>query len=296
MSVAQDLGNLLLVDYANIFSKGWHVHRNLTYRGVNTGGLFGFVSQVCNAVVKNEIDTVLVCHDAKPYVRLKECPTYKQNRTYPDDPELVKMLTHNHRMCHEFIIEAGIPQWRTPGYEADDLIAAGISLHKNSSTKIVVMSSDTDLYQLFNCPTPVFFWKNNKAYSVKDFKKEYGVSSVKDWKLIMAMTGGHNNLEKVPSVGIKTAVKIISDPEKLDEVTCRYKNVIETNLSLGKLPYDSGWKKYPVPRLGINTISLRKAILSLSKSGIQLSPVMENALLRLAERPSYKATRKRLQR
>lgn len=270
---------LLLVDFLSVFYRGMHVYDQLEFDGVKTGGLFGMVKQLSKTISNVMPDNIIICSDLKPYLRTLEFPDYKANRHIDKDPERYKLILKEQMLCKEFIKVLKIPFVEKKGFEADDLLAMLIDSLCNDYDKIIVASNDSDLYQLLTYKNVVLYRGEEKGfYGSSDFKKDYPeLISPKQWNNVLAYSGGHNGLEGVKGVGIKTAIKYITKQpirNALAKDIRINKKKIEINIKLGKLPfYKIKNKKVIIPT--VDKYNSRNVIRFLSKYGIDVTATMD---------------------
>lgn len=234
-------GTLLLVDFLSMYYRGSFVHRGLEHEGVPTGGLFGIVQQLSNAIEKIKPDKVIFCTDSKPYFRAMEYPSYKLDREKKSDEE-IKQLILEQSMCRNFVIHLGVPFVQRKGLEADDLIALIIKNQHKDYGRIVIASGDSDLYQLFTYDNVELYRGAQKGfYTIKDFKEEFPeLDSPSQWNEVLAYSGGHNGLNGIKGIGIKTGIKIVTGAalsKKVREDLQSSKKQVALNIKLGALPF-----------------------------------------------------------
>lgn len=244
--ISSKKGTLLLIDFLNLFYKGFCVHSALEHKGVNTGGLYGMATQLANLLIKIKPDHVVFCHDNKPYFRSVDFPNYKVDRkNKKKDIARYKAIQVGRKLCLEFIDILGIPLMESAGLEADDIIALMVKKYHTKYAHIIVASNDDDLYQLL-CFTNLQLYRGSKKgmYSHVDFAKEFpSLDSPSQWNDAVAYSGGHNGLPGIKGVGVATAIRIITEEDflynrpQIKAAVVRGKNIIDLNRKLGKLPY-----------------------------------------------------------
>ena len=84
---------LLAVDLSNQIYRACHAHNQLSFDGVFTGGLYGFMQSVSKAIEVSRATDLLVCRDMKPYLRTRDYPEYKALRKKNVDPEMKEMYS-----------------------------------------------------------------------------------------------------------------------------------------------------------------------------------------------------------
>lgn len=234
---------LLTVDLSNQIYRACHAHDALSYDGEFTGGLYGFLMSVSKAIDLTGATDLLVVRDSKPYVRSREYPQYKLLRKTQQDPELKAMYTASEPLISDFLACMGIPEMEAPGFECDDLIAyvVRVARHRRFG-RVIAMCSDTDLFPLFEFPG-FRMYKNAETGVLKRdwFARSLGLPAdvtTEEFIQALAMAGTHNDVEGIPRVGLKTALKLLrGDPLKLRAKRAEYAELIERNLRLIRLPH-----------------------------------------------------------
>lgn len=140
-------------------------------------------------------------------------------------------------------------------YEADDLIASAC---KHNIQKKIIVSSDSDLWQLLGTAVSCYSPTTNKMTTEASFRQKYGIAP-KDWAKAKAWTGDtSDNIPGIKGVGPATAVQYISG--KLNPESKKYRlfeeaeNIVkyERNLKLIELP----WETTPAIQLTAQRIPL----------------------------------------
>ncbi len=133
--------SLLIIDFANTLMRSIHVHPQLEFNGIPTGGLFGVINQFANQINKYHPTHILVCKDSPPYLRKKQYPEYKQNRKKLDaNDDFSRIVKASFQLAEEFCENINVSVWGIPGLEADDLIAQALLKYSDNYKKIYVLS------------------------------------------------------------------------------------------------------------------------------------------------------------
>ena len=202
--------NLLIVDLNNLIHKSIHVYPNLyvNCKGTNiyTGGFYGFIRQLDSAIERFKIDDVIVCTDQPPYMRSMILKEYKMNRK-PYHPEFKRKLTDTRNLIYEFANRANITVWSKLGFEADDLIYMTCSHYEGDYYKIIILSNDKDLYQVFELGGNIYLSIGGFPYGIANFHNDYSISVLK-WVWVSALSGGHNGIPGFDGIGEKKALKL----------------------------------------------------------------------------------------
>lgn len=270
--------SLLIIDFANTLMRSIHVHPQLEFNGIPTGGLFGVINQFANQINKYHPTHILVCKDSQPYLRKKQYPEYKQNRKKLDsNDDFSRIIKTSFQLAEEFCENIDVPVWSISGLEADDLIAQALLKYSDHYKKIYVLSNDDDLNQFLDLQNLILLRKN-KEYNWENFNQDYPSITPKDWVMLTAMTGTHNAVKGIDRIGIKTALKIMNDVVKLESTYQQHKELLELNYSLIQLPYPKfNWKTVEIPELNTPKMSEMKLMRYIEQYGIRYSTIMMEA-------------------
>ncbi len=227
--------NLLIMDFNNLLLRYSEIHSDMKFHDKNTGGVFGFLTQLCYQINLYKPDIIIVGSDKKPYKRTEIFPDYKK-KDKPYDEELGAFIRESTPYCKQLLDKLHIPLWEVEGYEYDDLAAILVHRNRYKMESITLVSNDEDLFALLN--TNVSIHRSKGLYALDDFKKEYGIHP-SEWSEVEAMCGTHNNIPNLyKGLGKKTALKIYKNREKMKEIVEKYSEQYLLNLSLILLPID----------------------------------------------------------
>lgn len=277
--------SLLIIDFANTLMRSIHVHPQLEFNGIPTGGLFGVINQFANQINKYHPTHILVCKDSPPYLRKKQYPEYKQNRKKLDAADdFSRIVKTSFQLAEEFCNQINVTVWGITGLEADDLIAQALLKYSEQYKKIYVLSNDDDLNQFLNLQN-IILLRKNKEYNWENFNQDYPSIAPKDWVMLTAMTGTHNAVKGIDGVGIKTALKIMNDVDKLESTYQKHKELLELNYGLIQLPYPKfNWKTVEVPELNTPKMSEMNLMRYVERYGIRYSTAMMEAFSKYSTR------------
>lgn len=275
---------LALVDYSNLFYRGANVHTELQHKGEFTGALYGFLKGLAGIIGQVSPSCVVVCKDSKPYARNDAFPAYKAGRAEVD-PDRFAQLTKNHGHVTEFLKLIGCRVSEAKGFEADDLMAILAARHNYAFDDIVLVSNDSDLFQLLDQKNlSVYLGKGKYMDASKFFFDNPTLSSCASWVEVAALAGSHNGTPGIPRVGVKTAIKIVSDKairQKYESTLKEYRRQTRHNRHLCKLPYPplrDRFKEVSMDRQGDATrYDEREVIRFLAMFGITLTKAMADA-------------------
>ena len=211
---------LLLIDFNNLLYRSVFAHQGLSHKGKFTGGVYGFIDMLASAINRYGAQRIAVCMDNKPYLRNEYYPAYKADRVSSLDEDAVKQLAVARKQIKKFLRRFKLTTVEITGMEADDIIGA-YCRYSLAYGKILVMSNDSDLYQLLN--GQVFMVKTGRLYGVKDFKKEWPKIKPRDWPRCVGLKGSHNGVPGIKGVGDKTAYKVVAEDITDREIWLRWR-------------------------------------------------------------------------
>ena len=154
-------------------------------------------------------DALVVTFDAGRSGRDEIDSQYKAHR-----PEMDESLRLQLARIQELVDAFDLPVHREEGWEADDLIAALADQAEAAGWRTLVVSGDTDLFQLVGPHTEVQVsgrrFSEAKRYDVAAVRERYGVDPAKlaDWKALVGDSS--DNIPGVPGIGAKTATAIVA--------------------------------------------------------------------------------------
>lgn len=232
---------LMLIDMSMMLYRAAFANPHLKHKGFHTGAIFGCIQQITTAMLAVKPTMVIPCYDCPPYIRSKEFSGYKKGRSkaqvgYVNIKDMVEKSSND--MVDAFG-HLGFPHYSLEGFEADDLIAFFAYDRHLDHNKIVIVSVDSDLYQLLELFN-VSIWNSKKGfYDRADFMRAHDNVDPAKWPDVLAMTGTHNGVEGIRGIGIKTACKIVRDgsDRKWERILMEHRDIIDRNVELIDLPH-----------------------------------------------------------
>ncbi|MFR6488501.1 MAG: DNA polymerase I [Clostridium sp.] len=211
---------LLLIDGNSMLFRAYYatVYGRMmkTSNGIPTNAVYGFITMINKALSMVEPDAVLVAWDAgKPTFRHETYTEYKGTRKELDQELIVQFP-----IAREFLDAYGMKRYECEGIEADDII--GSMAKKYPDVEIHILSSDRDLLQLIDPTTDVYLMKKGitemEVLDEAKLKEAMGIvpSQIIDLKALMGDTA--DNIPGVKGIGEKTALKLLSEYETVDNV------------------------------------------------------------------------------
>lgn len=219
--------NLVIIDGKSILYRGYYAMGNLSTKdGTPTGGIYGFVSILLEAIDKLKPEYVAVAWD-KPKTNIRRrvelYPEYKAGRSpapadfYAQIPLLIMILDAFH-----------IPLYEADDYEADDIMGALSQDANRQGVHTDLISGDLDMLQLIDHDTKFYALKTGFSrvdeFDLQSFEEKYGLRQDQFLDLKALKGDSSDNIPGVPGVGEKTAIKLLQEYGTLDGV---YENLGE---------------------------------------------------------------------
>lgn len=206
---------LYVVDLTGYVFRAYHALPPMSTRqGEPTHAVYGVTQMLLSLVQTQKPARLVVALDAPgPCFRHELYPEYKATRrAHPPD------LAPQVERVEEVVRAYGIPCFRVPGFEADDVIATLVQHAREAELQVVVVSADKDLLQLVGDGVIMLDTMKDRVFGPDETAEKLGVGphQVVDY---LAMTGdSSDNVPGVPSVGPKTAAKLLTDYTDLDDI------------------------------------------------------------------------------
>jgi DNA polymerase-1 len=207
----------ILVDGSSYLYRAYHAmsQANLTNaQGQATGAIYGVVNMLRKLLIQYKPELIAVVFDAKGKTfRNDMYAEYKATRPpMPDD------LREQIEPLHDVVRAMGFPLLMVSGVEADDVI--GTLAHQATELKIdtVISTGDKDMAQLVNEHVTLINTMSNTMTDVDAVHEKYGVAPNRIIDFLALMGDKVDNIPGVPSVGPKTATKLLQQYDSLEGV------------------------------------------------------------------------------
>lgn len=133
-------------------------------------------------------------------------PDYKANRLkVPED------LAAQIPLVKEAIDALGVPRIEIPGVEADDIIGTLSRIGEEQGMRVVIVSSDKDLYQLVSDRVVVRDGLKERAVGNEEVRETFGVEPRQVVDLLALAGDPSDNVPGVPGIGEKTAASLLKE-------------------------------------------------------------------------------------
>jgi DNA polymerase-1 len=174
--------------------------------GFPTKAIFGVINMLLKVIKEKKPHYFAFVWDSPKTGFRKELYTeYKANR-----PSMPEDLSVQIPILKEIISYLGINQLEIEGAEADDLIAS-LSKKTDSLSQKIIVTLDKDLIPLIDDITTLWDPMKDEFLDEKAIKELYNISPAQFVDMLALAGDAVDNIPGIPSVGKKTALKLIID-------------------------------------------------------------------------------------
>ncbi len=226
---------LVLVDGNALLHRAYHATPPLsTSKGELVNAVFGFTSLLLKAIDDLKPDYMAVAWDMRaPTFRHAQFEGYKATRGPADEA-----LSNQYDRVHEVVLAFNIPEFKLPGFEADDLVGtlAKQAEKNDKNLEIIIVTGDRDIMQLIDDRIKVLMPRKTISdvglYGVEEFAARFGFDPIQmiDYKSLAG--DASDNIPGVPGIGDVSATKLVSEYGSLDNI---YQNLEKLPDRLKKL-------------------------------------------------------------
>lgn len=205
---------MVLIDGHSILNRAFYGVPDLTNsEGLHTNAIYGFLNILFKILEEEKPEYLTVAFDLHaPTFRHKMFAEYKGTRK-PMPGELRQQVP----VMKEVLQAMGVKMIEQEGYEADDLLGTVSGLCERMGMDVSVISGDRDLLQLATEKVKIRIPKTKQGktemedYYAADVKARYAVTPKEFIDLKALMGDASDNIPGVPSIGEKTATKVITE-------------------------------------------------------------------------------------
>jgi len=212
---------LLIIDGHSVVYRAWHgIKFPMTFPGTTDPihGVYGFTSQILSAINTYSPSHCVVTFDLpQPTFRHINFQDYKKDRPKAP-PELIAQFPP----IKKIINDLGISYVELEGFEADDLIGTLSNKAEILGIPSLILSSDSDTFQLVSKNIKILFNSTNKKtpiYDIEMVKKRYGGLGPEFVADIKALEGDKSDsIPGVPGIGSKTAIQLLTKYHSIEGI------------------------------------------------------------------------------
>lgn len=203
---------IVLIDGHSILNRAFYGVPNLTNsEGLHTNAIYGFLNIMFKILEEEKPEYLTVAFDVHaPTFRHEMYPEYKGTRK-----PMLDELRQQVPVIKEVLHAMGVKIIEQAGLEADDLLGTISKRCENQGMDVAIISGDRDLLQLATEKIKIRIPKTKQGktevedYYATDVKARYEVTPKEFIDLKALMGDSSDNIPGVPSIGEKTATKII---------------------------------------------------------------------------------------
>ncbi|MCB6200279.1 DNA polymerase I [Extibacter muris] len=210
---------IVLIDGHSILNRAFYGLPDLTNsEGLHTNAVYGFLNIMFKILDEESPEYLTVAFDVHaPTFRHEMYAEYKGTRK-PMAEELRQQVP----VIKDVLKAMGINIIEKAGLEADDLLGTISKQCGEQGMEVAVISGDRDLLQLATEHVKIRIPKTKQGrteiedYYAEDVKERYQVTPAEFIDLKALMGDSSDNIPGVPSIGEKTATKIISEYHSIE--------------------------------------------------------------------------------
>jgi DNA polymerase-1 len=218
---------LLLLDGHSLAYRAYHALPDTmrTSTGQLTNAVYGFTSMLLRVLEERRPDAVAVAFDVgRDVERTAAFPLYKAQREAPPE-EFGPQVD----LIREVLRALAIPILEVPGVEADDVIATVATRAVDDGYRVRIVTGDRDAMQLVSDDIVVLYTLKGMSdlgeMTVEAVEARFGVVPERYVELAALRGDTSDNLPGVPGVGDKTAARLLTEFDGLDDVYARLDEV-----------------------------------------------------------------------
>jgi len=210
---------IVLIDGNSIVNRAFYGLPDLTTTdGRHTNGILGFFNILLKLLEEEKPQYLAVAFDVKhPTFRHEMFAEYKGTRKGMPE-ELKEQIP----VLKELLDACGILRLERPGYEADDILGTLAKQSEAAGYQVSLVSGDRDLLQIADDIIKVRIPKTKRTgteiedYNTQDVIDKYGLKPAQIIDLKGLMGDASDNIPGVPGIGEKTAVKLLTQFETVE--------------------------------------------------------------------------------
>ena len=194
-------------------------------KGLYTNSVYGFTLMLERILEDTKPKYALVAFDkGKETFRHKSYEAYKGTRD-KTPTELVEQFGY----VRELIESYGIKYEEHFDYEADDIIGTYAKIAEKAGLEVIIVSGDKDLTQLASDSITVYYTKRGVTeidyYTPEFINEKYGLTPQQIIDMKGLMGDKSDNIPGIPGVGEKTAIKLLTEYETVENVLENIDNI-----------------------------------------------------------------------
>lgn len=239
----------LVLDCHYLCHRAFHTSRDLSWKGKPSGVIFGFLKTISALKDRFQTDHVAFCFEHRHIFRRNIYPAYKAHRRTKERTGEERRLYESLCIQISELKERYLPKigfrniFCFRGMESDDIMAA-IAGGMLENEEVVLVTSDSDLYQCLRSNVSIWSPQKRRLLTERWFQRQYGIQP-RTWSVVKAIAGcPSDGVKGIEGVGEITALKFIRG--ELDTGSKAFQSIssekgreiVRRNKSLVKLPFE----------------------------------------------------------
>ena len=220
------MDKIMLIDGNSLSYRAFYAMPALkNKKGLYTNSVYGFTLMLERILEDTKPKYALVAFDkGKETFRHKSYEAYKGTRD-KTPTELVEQFGY----VRELIESYGIKYEEHLDYEADDIIGSYAKIAEKAGLEVIIVSGDKDLTQLASDNITVYYTKRGVTeidyYTPEFINEKYGLTPQQIVDMKGLMGDKSDNIPGIPGVGEKTAIKLLTEYETVENVLENIDNI-----------------------------------------------------------------------
>jgi 5'-3' exonuclease len=218
--VRKDSKPVLLIDSSNLTHAAFHTMGSLQYNSRDTGVIYGYLKNILGLAEKFKTNDIMTFWDQHQSKREEVYPEYKKSRKEKkeelSEEEKIAYSSLNKQsidLLNEVLPRMGFRNnYIHRGYEADDLMAHWVKRLHRRGNRIIMVTSDADMYQCLNM-CDIYSTIKKKLFTKNNLISDFGIEPCQ-WALAKAIGG-------CDSDGV-IGIEGVADPKKQTSKALKY--------------------------------------------------------------------------
>ena len=220
------MDKIILLDGNSLSYRAYYAMPSLkNKKGLYTNSVYGFTLMLEKILEDTKPKYALVAFDkGKETFRHKSYEAYKGTRDKTPN-ELVEQFGY----VRELLDSYGIKYEEHLDYEADDIIGSYAKIAEKAGLEVIIVSGDKDLTQLASDNITVYYTKRGVTeidyYTPEFINEKYGLTPQQIIDMKGLMGDKSDNIPGISGVGEKTAIKLLTEYETVENVLENIDNI-----------------------------------------------------------------------
>lgn len=189
-------------------------------KGRNTSASYGFTNALIKLIEEHEMKHIAVVFDVGGDGDTFRSEMYQEYKAHRDPPP--EALVENLPFIKRIVEAMDIPVVELAGVEADDVIGTLARKAEADNAEVIIVSPDKDFQQLLSprisIKKPSRRGEEFDPVTESSFREQHGVAPIQFIDMLALMGDASDNVPGVPGIGPKTAAKLISQYESVENL------------------------------------------------------------------------------